>query len=241
MSEIVPNTSEDEVLILAGDIGDPFARDQHYSKFLKECASNFRYVLVVPGNHEYYNSQPMDFVHVKIRSETEEFDNVFFLNVNKLTSRSEEWMIELDGVTFIGMTLWAPGSKQASITDLATINKMNRSRFSQLHLLHKARLLSTLQKLDPSHTRTVIITHHLPIPELSHPDYDSEEEMNRFYVGECEEIINELSTRFNTPVWVCGHSHHFGSLERDGVIFHLNPRGYHREETGYNPDFYFIV
>ena len=41
-----------DILILAGDIGHPFRRT--YAQFLDWCSRNFKHVILVPGNHEYY-------------------------------------------------------------------------------------------------------------------------------------------------------------------------------------------
>ena len=45
---------KEEILVLAGDIGDPFS--PFYSKFIKLCSSSFGNIVLVAGNHEYYNS-----------------------------------------------------------------------------------------------------------------------------------------------------------------------------------------
>ena len=47
------NSGIEEVLILAGDIGDPFSNI--YKEFLTLCRSTFSFVIVVAGNHEFYN------------------------------------------------------------------------------------------------------------------------------------------------------------------------------------------
>ena len=41
-----------EILALAGDIGDPYS--PIFEEFIYYCSQQFRYVLFVSGNHEYY-------------------------------------------------------------------------------------------------------------------------------------------------------------------------------------------
>lgn len=43
-----------DVLVLAGDIGNPFKQDNSYRRFLEACTEKAKHTLVVAGNHEYY-------------------------------------------------------------------------------------------------------------------------------------------------------------------------------------------
>ena len=69
-----------EILVLAGDIGSPF--DKIYEQFILFCSSIFTKVLLITGNHEYYN-----YTICKTDNKIEEicllYDNVIYLN-NKI-------------------------------------------------------------------------------------------------------------------------------------------------------------
>ena len=43
-----------DILCLLGDIGNPY--QELYESFITWCKQNFSIVLVIAGNHEYYNS-----------------------------------------------------------------------------------------------------------------------------------------------------------------------------------------
>lgn len=59
-----------DVLVLAGDIGNPFKLDNSYRRFLEACTEKAKHTLVVAGNHEYYqdNRYSMGQTKTKIMS-----------------------------------------------------------------------------------------------------------------------------------------------------------------------------
>ena len=68
------------VCVLAGDIGHPYV--DLYGRLLEDARSKFDYVLVVPGNHEYYRHQDPD------QSET-----TFILNGGQVNHSNDiQWM-----------------------------------------------------------------------------------------------------------------------------------------------------
>ena len=48
------NSERCDILVLAGDIGNPFKQDNSYIRFLEACTEKAQHTLVVAGNHEYY-------------------------------------------------------------------------------------------------------------------------------------------------------------------------------------------
>ena len=98
-NSILEKSSSREVLILAGDIGNPMK--DSYRDFLKKCSEKYRIVIVVAGNHECYNNEYWT-VMKQMESVSAEFENVHFLE-----QRSVE--VEIDGVkvVFIGCLLWS--------------------------------------------------------------------------------------------------------------------------------------
>jgi hypothetical protein len=92
-----------DVLVLAGDIGsyqrDSRLRDPDFGlgRFSPRLGdSPWRAVLYVPGNHEY-DDLPFDETHARLRATCER------LGITWLEQQS----VVLDGVRFVGATLWA--------------------------------------------------------------------------------------------------------------------------------------
>ena len=86
------------VLVLAGDIGNPY--EDYFEEFLKECKAGFNYVVLVAGNHEYYAPEK----HRNMAKSEARLDDVCrrtgcsFLNKNSIV---------IKGVRFAGCTMWS--------------------------------------------------------------------------------------------------------------------------------------
>ena len=112
-------------LVLAGDIGSP--KSLIYKQFIEYCASNWKNVFVVYGNHEYYNRNDECFTMKSFDNESKYFpNNVYFMNnsVLYLYKNSEvseilrEPSVSENPIKIIGSVLWS------DITDFVA-SKMN--------------------------------------------------------------------------------------------------------------------
>lgn len=66
------------IIVLAGDIGNPFSKNNHYEKFIEEMSKKFEKVFLISGNHEYYHNN-IDMVEEKIKTVTSKYMNVTYL------------------------------------------------------------------------------------------------------------------------------------------------------------------
>ena len=155
-----PNTGAD-VVILAGDIGVGLGG-------IEWAASQFPKVPViyVPGNHEYHGHD-VALIDELIK---QSMPNIHVLNND---------MIVLDGVRFLGCTLWtdfklygegvawfARQRAKQSIEDFVSI-KSGKRLFTpedsvELHEVSKTWIVSELERSFEG--STVVVTHHLPAP-----------------------------------------------------------------------------
>ncbi len=239
-------------LVLAGDIGDPTA--PAYQAFLAECAVAWRDVVVVAGNHEFYNkrgqqawergwSTPATVAERLVACQAAAAAagaNVHFLDRGR---------IDIEGVAFLGCTLWsdvtgsedvvergmndcrlicAEGTRTASAEDLKTWHRRDRDWLER-----------ELAGCREEGRGAVVVTHHLPTFDLissrwvGHP-------VNAGFATALDRLIEE-------PVraWICGHSHtaailHKGAGGRIPCV--LNPRGYPRESgTGFSGEIFVDV
>ena len=103
------NTEGAEVLILSGDIcvpadirtADPYgivdtSRSTRIFDFFNSCSSNFKHVLYVSGNHEHYH---YDYKHTltDLKGHLSHYPNITVL---------DKEAIDIDGIRFVGGTLW---------------------------------------------------------------------------------------------------------------------------------------
>ena len=149
-----------DILILAGDIGNPY---QHfYTNFLDYVSTLFTKVFIIAGNHEFYGNMISQTIK-KIQEITEDYSNVTFLH------NSYE---DYKGVRWIGTTQWTPITNPSfTINDTEVIHDMTVERYNDLYKESKEFLYSALQTCVDESKKAVVITHHLPIQELVLPQY----------------------------------------------------------------------
>jgi predicted phosphodiesterase len=114
-----------DVLILGGDTllsidFEPLnlfqvPKSKRYHDFFKDASTRFKDVIYIMGNHEHYHS---DFAKTAehIRECIAEYKNVHFLDNNSVV---------IDGVTFIGGTMWTNMNSRNPITIQVMKNKLN--------------------------------------------------------------------------------------------------------------------
>ena len=201
------------ILCLAGDIGYP--KSPIYRQFLKSISEQYTKVFMITGNHEYYRAESMEAVHETIKGVIADLPNITFLD------NSYE---DYEGVRFVGTTLWTqiPTSPSVLINDFHEIPEMTPSLYNELHL----GACQFLEEADvqESPLPVVVMTHHLPSPDLIDPMYAKYAAYNCFFASSCERF-------FKPPVcaWIYGHTHTPSRTIREGIQFACNPVGYPRE------------
>ena len=162
------------------------------ARFFNEEVTKYRRAIYVMGNHEHYHGKFSKTWHELI---AEMPDNVEVL---------EQQMIEIDGVIFIGATLWTDCNKGNPMTYMVLKNGMNDYRAITTHMN------GIYRKLDPKDThmehiktkeyiktiaelnrdkKIVVCTHHAPSFESVHEHYKHDTDMNGGYASDLSEFI----------------------------------------------------
>lgn len=194
-----------DVLVLAGDIVT-------YNCFV-ECTTMFAekwpHVLHVPGNHEYYGSNKGT-INRNADKVMRRCPNYHFLN---------EKVVEIDGVKFIGTTLWFPETP---------MNFMNRSMMTDYRVIQGFKHgvfdwnRTSVQFLKDNMTEgCVTVLHHAPSFASVNPRY-KDDKHNSLYVCPIEPLIMERKPK----VVFHGHMHDAVFYEIDKTSVRSNPRGY---------------
>lgn len=184
------------ILILAGDVGNPF--EEIYKNFLSFCASHFENVLLLSGNHEYYEFN-MDVVNHQIATVSSQFSNMVFLN-----NKTWEW----NNIKFIGTTLWShlpdniTNSELLCINDYKLIKGFSRV-LSNLFLEQNVKFIQQNLECDPGQ-KCVVISHHAPSLQSISPDY-KENNLSYCYCSDLEYMFHDFK---NLKCWVHGHTHY---------------------------------
>lgn len=224
-----PKLPDADVLVLAGDIGYPtgIPHRKNYVELLNLFKTKYEHVILVAGNHEYYQSKFHD-------------RETAFQALNDICRESKVQLLEkssvnIRGVTFLGTTLW-------SAVDAKSCKQMNdfKDAFkSQVDYLEefidsfkwlRTELSLPLMKEQSDEsklTKNIVITHHLPSDKLIHRKYQGHPANSGFATN----LLGDLPLH-NTSLWICGHSHEHMSINYGDTKLVLNPYGYpHEQET----------
>lgn len=216
------DTDKDTVLGVAGDIGVKYDAIH----FLKKMSSRFKAVVAVLGNHDYWRRDLTTHTS-SIREELsrEGYHNVFLLNRDTVT---------IDGVLFIGATLWTDYDKGDNLLMSHAAQTMNDYKF--MRKLNYTRRVKPNDILGEhikdrdfifSHAdrdeKMVVLSHHAPcFQSIDFARYGNGSFMNKYYATE---FGTEIAYS-NFKLWHHGHIH--GS--KDYMIYQTrvicNPRGY---------------
>ncbi len=223
----VPPENDADVIVLAGDIDNGAAG-------IEWARGAFgKPVLYLAGNHEYYEG---------------EFEAVQRAMGAAARKRSVELLdcseVVVDGVRFLGCTLWsdyslAPQGERSAVIEAARklnpdyelIRSGSRAFAPEdaiaLCVRHRAWLLAALAA--PFAGKTVVVTHFAPHPRSIAPAFVGHP-ANPGFVLDLAEMMGSAA------LWIHGHTHTFFDYRVGGTRVICNPRGYPGEATGFRPD-----
>ena len=227
-----PSFSKDvDALVIAGDLTN---NGKHLDHIFNRISSTTTVpVIVVLGNHDYYSYRYNSF-----RKAVEDYKRVAskYSNIHILARET----LELDGVNFIGATLWTDYDKGRGIC--AAIAAMPCFKYLEVddRLVNYQDILDEYKRdvafigdnMSDS-LKNVVITHHVPTFNFMPPKYRRSHVNGAFCTN-----LNDFILDNQPDVWVCGHTHtHFTGSIGDCTLY-CNPWGYDFEgETGYMENF----
>ncbi len=209
-----------DVVVLAGDI-----LTEHYG--LQWARSRFPHlpIIYVMGNHEFYDAR---FERVLERAREEAARQQIHL--------LEKDQVIIDGVRFLGTTLWTDFEVEApendancamwyadrSMSDFSVIRyrggMLHASDTREMHF--EARAWLTDRLAEPFEGKTVVVTHHLP-HRLSIDKQFHKHPLNGAFASHLPELV-----RLPVNLWIHGHTHCSCDYEVEGTRVVCNPRGY---------------
>lgn len=232
---IIDTTHDKETaLILAGDVWEGTRCLMHAEEsWMTKLAERYRYIIIVLGNHDYwgenFNSFPAKF---KNMIKDLHLNNVFLLDDESIT---------LEGVRFVGGTLWTDFNKMDPFTIWRAKDYMNDYRYiksgetySKLtaqHVLAAHRktkgVIFANAKKDADTRKIVCVTHHSPSFQGMSPDYAHLGDVNGYYHSELgNDIIDS-----EIDLWFFGHTHNPVDYTIGNTRIINNAVGYHPWET----------
>jgi len=231
-----PEANKDVTLLLAGDIGEGMGA----RAFVEEMCEHFKYVLMICGNHEYYDN---DFD--KVNADWTAYSNggsimiepgppnFFFLYNDSVV---------LDGVRFIGGSMWTDfnggdpismGAAHRIMSDFAYIKNDGKCITPEFVIKEHDKFTDFLLKKfdEPFNGKTVVMTHHSPGNELKRKGRRGDR-VGSAYFADIEEMIGYHN---KAHLWVHGHTHRNWDYMINETRVVCNPYGYWSKST--NRDF----
>lgn len=244
-----------DAIVCAGDL----CHAPDLARICKAIVEKYKLPMVfVPGNHEFYGKP-----HMKHRR-TLPHDRIL---MQEAALASKDWefplyvlddgTVEVDGVRFVGGTLWtdflmdgddfdlpwrlreAPGQ----IGDFSNIFMQNSDLLSSTDWIDMHRetagfIREELKK--PFQGKTVVVTHHLPYPGCT-PEFYRGSSSNHLFASS-EAAFGDILRSQNAPaLWICGHTHEVVDVTIGKTRVVCNPFGYrfipHERGNGFSWDF----
>ena len=227
----------EDLVIFAGDIASSTRTGRaRLQQLWTEVALTKVPALYVLGNHEGYGDRiPRDSLVADLR-----------MSLPPTAHILERQAITLQGIRFLGCTLWSDFSLRENVGDLAQrlgahevgvrceqeINDftflcprkpgdsdtpIRAADMAQWHREERAWLNHAIAE---SREPVVVITHFLPSPESIHVRY-RDNLLNAYFATDCRSLIRDP-----VRLWVHGHTHHACDYTSNGVRVVCNPRGY---------------
>jgi Icc-related predicted phosphoesterase len=255
----IKNESNADVLILSGDIlvaddlrnqpadlsladipDEGYGRARRalrYRDFFLRVSFQFKHVIYIMGNHEHYHGK-FDKSAGIIR------ETIRYLNIHNIHLLDRD-IKEIDGVHFVGGTMWTDCNKgdpmtqyhlEHCMTDFRVIRIAgeNFKKFLPMRTVMeftKTRdYFKTVIENLPKDAKIVVCSHHAPSHLSIHEIYKNDTLMNGGYSSDLSEFILDHP---QIKLWTHGHMHNnFDYMIGDTRVV-CNPKGY----PGENGDF----
>ena len=226
-----------DVLVLAGDIFYLRNKIVPLGNFWKWASANYRQVLIVPGNHEYYN-------YCDVMDKGMQWNCMFRNNVGYYQNQ----VMRIDNTDFIMSTLWSHISPPdeyfvwKGMNDFRQImynGKLLRTEeFNQMHIFCLDFIKRSLAESTAEHI--VVVTHHLPTLKVVAPHHRGSV-LNSAFATELGELIADS----RIDAWIYGHSHTNIDAEINGTKVVCNQLGYVCQNehitNGFDPSKYLVL
>lgn len=214
-----------DICILIGDI-TYFELIKFYKRFLTYISPYFTLLVLIPGNHEYYNNTS------KKRS-IKELDQIVertFRDIPNLEILNNRY-IDIGDVRIFGSILWSyvptdvPDRGLTIYSDTSRVffpKLLSRSEYNQLNYESIRSLLQCIEKTKRDGMSLIVATHYSPTFEPFgglNRNGKPDDLMNYWYCNNLDDLINKN----NMAIWLFGHTHTPHDEVKDGTIVLSNP------------------
>lgn len=226
---------KDTVLIIAGDLGVA-VHESTYMPFLTDVHKRFKKVIYIAGNHEHYGG---DFANTQEIIES----NIENAGLNDVITFMERDTLDIDGVRFIGTTLWSDMDNENPLTVMHSNKYMNdyrqiRANNGKLSVdstifefkMSKEYITKKLNESFIDNVYPIVVTHHAPSFQSVSDGFQGSP-LNGAFCSDLTEMILYSPTDLT---WIHGHVHqNHDYLVHDRCRVICNPHGYGSENRNW--------
>lgn len=232
MFKSLPPPDPEGILVLAGDLWTEHKMfGFHSCSWIAHVCSLFKHVVVISGNHEEYGTMHGTW-HAKAERLKQE-QGLYNLHI------LENSFIDLDGVHFIGATLWTDMNKHSpfaimdstrAMNDFQYIKKLTPNVWLREHQRSRDYIKHALD--NSAEKKCVVVTHHAPCYNSISQHYRASSSSAYYW----SDLTDLMFDRGNLPLWVHGHTHNVSDYEIDKTRVVCYPVGY----ENFNPNFVIV-
>lgn len=217
-------TTQADVLLLAGDIGQDSSLHHLYARYPQ--------VYQVMGNHDFWDEYgALD--DIADHKNTFSPANVEIVHAFRAMSCASY---------AIGIcTMWSrlTGEQKRRLpnvtNDCRYIRHMSPDHWEQQNSWHQDALENFLA--TPYGVPKIVMTHYIPLEECTDPEYQGDPDNFGWVTTGIEEVLAELPPQCRPAVWCFGHTHASCDKTVYGTRFLCNPQGYYTRKGWENPNF----
>lgn len=188
-----------DILVLAGDIGYIGHPSYERHPFWDWLSINYAHVIVVPGNHEFYNGY--DLYNLRHGMKNKIRENIYwYYNMSEI----------IEDIEFIMTPLWTeiPYNLEKEVTEKLNDFKyciyngknLTVNLYNKMHTECVTFLKESLEK--PKQGQRIVITHHAPSP-LCIPEDLLKNPLHIIYYSNQNSLIESSQIDY----WIYGHTH----------------------------------
>lgn len=224
-STFEPPPVEADLIVLAGDISVR-SRGVIWANETFKCQ-----VIYACGNHEFYKSH-IDRTLIKMREVAAE--HVRVLDNQALITGNTRFLVATAWTDFTSTGDYKAAMRECAewMSDFKRIRigegyrKLRPVDLIARNITSREFLVNELAK--PFDGKTVVVTHHCPIPEVAGDGHEGH--LAASYYNRWHDLVEQAD------LWIFGHTHHAVDTVILGCRMVSNPRGYPGERTGFIPD-----
>ena len=219
-----------DYLILAGDIC--ILNDKNFTPLMDYCSKNWKIVVYVLGNHEFYLKKVSKHSYYaegsySINSIVQKYKNVLHSYYPNVYLLENEYIDLNDELRIYGTTMWTNHPYTTGLNDYLFV------KYDDIIDTSNYEKESLVKYLSSNTKKTIIVTHFPLISEgTSNPKYD---ETNPYFSW--KDLVKDLPNE-NIIACVAGHTHYSFDITKNNIRYLSNQFGYRNElsESNLNPE-----